>query len=248
MILPEQVGLITILDLNQMINNLIIGRIYHVVNKTTGAVVKVGSTIRTLEKRWACYDKNFSNHFLRLVKEIQSSDLDWYDSESSDCPFLWHLAAAEHMEIVRRGTFNNGPLSNKISPLVQKYVGFDANEFAKAGGVAAGAKTRDEKLGIHNPKFDRVNSGRKGGLANVVSGHLQRISSAGGKVSGLIQGRKHAENKTGICGRSYEKMLSDSKKSEKARVAGARLFLHTRWHVNRGVASPTCKHCLEIRS
>jgi hypothetical protein len=34
-----------------------IGRIYHVVDKTTGQVVKVGSTIRTLEKRWNFYDK-----------------------------------------------------------------------------------------------------------------------------------------------------------------------------------------------
>jgi hypothetical protein len=33
-------------------NTPIVGRIYHVVDKTTQEVVKVGSTIRTLEKRF----------------------------------------------------------------------------------------------------------------------------------------------------------------------------------------------------
>ena len=216
----------------------IIGRIYHVVDKTTGEVVKVGSTIRTLEKRWNFYDKEkFSNHFLRLVKEIESSDLDWYSPDDSKCPFLWHLAASEHMEIVRIGTFNNGRLSNKLSPLIQKYIGFDANEAAKFGGAMGGIVTRDKKVGIHNPDFDHGVTGRINGLANVRSGHLRRISSSGGKVSGAIQGQKNAES-----GRMRE-----------VQKMGLGIGAHTNWHVNGAYSktgnwispkiNPNCKFC-----
>ena len=219
-------------------NTLIIGRVYHVVDKTTGEVVKVGSTIRTLEKRWNFYDKEkFSNHFLRLVKEIKSSDLDWYDPDNSKCPFLWHLMASEHMEIVRAGTFNSGPLSNKLSPLVQKYNGFDANEAAKLGGVTGGFATWNKKTGIHSPDFDRAPTSRKVGLHNVKNGHLAAISSAGGKVSGLIQGRKNAES-----GRMRE-----------VQKMGLGAGAHTNWHINGAYSrtgnwigpksNPDCKFC-----
>ena len=224
-----------------MINIPIIGSIYHVVNKTTNQVVKVGSTIRTLEKRWSFYDKNFSNHYLRLVKEIESSDLDWYDSENSDCPFLWHLYAAEHLEIVRAGTFNNGPLSNKISPLVQKYIGFDASEFAKAGGAAGGIKTRNEGLGIHSPNFDRVPGARKGGLKNVESGHLQSISSKGGLTCGAMM----QEKKLGIFSPDYDRVAAGRKYGKISGKIGGPKGMHIRWHVNRSLVSQNCKHCIE---
>lgn len=223
-------------------NTLISGIVYHVVDKTTGEVVKVGSTIRSLEERWNEYDKNkFSNHFLRVVKTIESSESDCYSPNDAKCPFLWHLIAAEHMEITRMRTFCNGPLSNKLSPLVQKYSGFDANEWAKIGGrmggEVGGIKARNEKLGIFKSHSE---VSRKGGLSNVKSGHLRRISSAGGKASGPIQGRKNAENKTGFCGRSFAKMSEDGKKSGKI---GGPKGMHVRWHVNRGIISPACKYC-----
>jgi hypothetical protein len=179
--------------------------------------------------------KKFSDHFLRLVKEIESSEFDWYDPENSDCPFLWHLVAAEHMEIARMRTLNNGPLSNKLSPLVQKYIGFDANESAKIGGKLGGIKQRDEKLGIHKPDFDRISAARKGGLANVASGHLRSISSAGGKASGAIVGKRNAES-----GRMREVQKMGLGKGGKI---GGPKGMHIRWHVNRGIVSPACIHC-----
>jgi len=214
----------------------IIGRIYHVVNKVTGVVVKVGSTIRSLEKRWEFYSKNFSNHFLLLVKEIESSEEDWYDSDNSDCPFLWHLAAAEHLEICRMRTINSGPLSNKISPLVQKHSGFDANEASKAGGLIGGAITRDKKLGIHNPNFDRRAASRKGGLRNVESGHLKSISSKGGKVAGSLVGTRNRES-------GWMKKVQLMGLGKGGKIGGPK-GMHTRWHVNRGIVSNQCKYCV----
>ena len=230
---------ITILVLNNTMNTSIVGRIYHVVNKTTNKAVKVGSTVRTLEKRWSFYTDNFSNHFLRLVKEIQSNDFDWYDSENSNCPFLWHLAAAEHMEIVRMRTFNSGPLSNKISPLVQKYIGFDANEAAKIGGIAGGIKAREEKLGIHNPVFDRRAAARRGGLKNVESGHLQSISSKGGLACGSLMEKE----KKGIFSPDYDRKAAGAIYGKISGKIGGPKGMHIRWHVNRRVTSPNCVHC-----
>jgi len=212
------------------------------VDKTTNEVVKIGSTIRPLEKRWEFYDKKkFSNHFLRLAKEIISSEQDWYDSENSDCPFLWHLMASEHMEIVRMKTFNSGPLSNKLSPLVQKFVGFDANAFAKIGGKIGGTKQRDEKLGIHNPDFDHVPGARKGGLKNVESGHLKVISSKGGLACGALM----QEQKKGIFSSDYDRIAAGRKYGRISGKIGGPKGMHTRWHVNRGIISSNCKHCAE---
>lgn len=207
----------------------------------TGEVVKIGSTIRTLERRWAFYPKNFSNHFLRLVKEIESSEQDWYSSEISDCPFLWHLMAAEHLEIVRAGTFNSGPLCNKVSPLVQKFSGFDANEAAKLGGVLGGTASFQNKLGIHNPNFDRVSSGRKTGRKHVESGHLQSISSKGGLACGALMEKE----KKGIFSPDYDRVAAGRKYGKISGKIGGPKGMHTRWHVNRGIVSQNCKHCIE---
>lgn len=219
----------------------IIGRIYHVVNKTTSQIVKVGSTIRALEKRWSFYPKNYSNHFLRLVKEIVSSDLDWYDPKNSGCPFLWHLVAAEHLEAVRMETFNNGPLSNKISPLLQKYTGFDSSSFAKAGGEVGGIKTRDKKLGIHNPKFNKTVAARKGGLKSVESGHLQSVSSKGGLACGALMEKE----KKGIFSPDYDRVAAGRKYGKISGKIGGPKGMHTRWHVNRGLVSNQCKYCTQ---
>jgi hypothetical protein len=61
-------GHITTLALDELVNIkrkiLMIGRIYHVVDKTTGQVVKVGSTILTLDRRFnSVYRKKYNNHF-----------------------------------------------------------------------------------------------------------------------------------------------------------------------------------------
>ena len=161
-----------------------IGHIYHVVDKTTGEVVKVGSTVRALEVRWREYDKTkYSNHFLKLAKTIED--------DSDD--FLWHLVASEHMEILRANTFRNGPLSNQFSPLDQKYFGLTSEfgavggrmagrmmvesghlrSISSKGGLACGALMEKEKKGIFSPDYDRVAAGR-----------------VYGKISGKIGGPK----------------------------------------------------------
>jgi hypothetical protein len=213
-----------------------IGIIYHVVDKNTNNVIKVGSTTKTLEKRWWTYDKKrYPNHFLREVKRIESSELDLYDKNNPLCPFLWHLVAAEHMEMVRQNTFRIGSISNHISPLQQKAIGFDAWENAKIGGYASGPLSVQNKTGINNPSFDRVTNGRKGGLSNVKSGHLQRISAAGGRASGVVQGRKNAES-----GRMRE--VQKLGLGLGGKIGGPK-GMHTRWHVRRGIVSPACSLC-----
>jgi hypothetical protein len=264
-------GPITTQDLNYMINTPITGHIYHVIDKKTNRVVKVGSTIASLDRRFnSKYKRKYADHFLKEAYHIESSESDWYEKGNPFCPFLWHLVASEHLEIVRQNTFDVDSFSNKVSPLTQKYSGFDGSIWGKIGGKIGGkisGKERVEsgvlarcrtpehqaqagkisgllsvknKTGIHSPDFDRVSASRKGGLKNVESGHLKSISSAGGKVSGLTQGRKNAENKTGFCGRSVEKMASQGQKL--GLVHGQRA-MHIRWHVNRGLTSPNCAHC-----
>ena len=251
------------------------GFIYHVVDKTTGEVVKVGSTIQKLTQRFnSLYKKKYPNHFLSIIKTLQSSELDWFEPRDSFCPFMWHLVASEHIEILRCGTFNSSPLSNKQSPLDQKFFGFDAQIAGRIGGKiggkiggrisgpinirkikrttehqikagkAAGKKSVEDKTGIHHPNFDKVTAGRKGGIRNVESGHLQRISSAGGKVSGAIQGQKNKESgHMAAIGRSvpYEVRRINSMK-------GGPIGMHIRWHINRGIVSPDCKLCKEEKN
>jgi hypothetical protein len=223
-------------------NTPIIGRIYHVVDKTTGDIVKVGSTIRSLKNRWDFYDKKkFSNHFLRLAKEITSSDFDWYDSENPYCPFLWHLMAAEHLEIVRMKTFSDSVFSNKVSPLVQKFSGFDGIEAGKIGALAGGYASRDMQKGIHNPDFDHVPGARKGGLKNVASGHLQSISSSGGKACGALMEKE----KKGIFSPDYDRKAAGAKYGKISGKVGGPKGMHNRWHINQGKVNPRCDLCSE---
>jgi hypothetical protein len=201
-----------------MINVPKIGRIYHVVDKTTLDVVKVGSTIYSLHKRFnAEYRRKYNNHFLQEVRTIESSNLDWYDPNNSDCPFLWHLAAAEHMEIVRMGLFNNQRFSNKISPLVQKAIGFDGSVAGSIGGFISGVINASNghmaslgRSGIgprtsHRLHPDLAKSiGRRNvesgqiqalGRKNVESGHLRRITTSEScSKGGKLGGRKNVES------------------------------------------------------
>jgi len=181
------------------------------------------------------YRDRYKNYFIKEVKRIESSDLDLYDSQDSFCPFLWHLAAAEHMEMIRMGTYRIGALSNQFSPLWQKYVGFDAVEASKAAGSLGAKTTVEKKLGIHSPDFDRVSASRKGGLTNVETGHLKRISSAGGKACGPIVGKRNAES-------GWMKKVQQMGLGKGGKIGGPK-GMHTRWHINRGLVSSDCKYC-----
>lgn len=222
--------------IHSMKNTKMTGYVYHVMDKMNGEVVKVGSTTRPVEERWKEYNKTrYFNHFILEVRVLESSELDWYEPGNSDSPFLWHLIAIEHIEMLKQGTFRKGNLSNKISPLVQKSVGFDGLKMASIGGKIAGKLSVENKTGIHSPSFDRKANGYLGGIKNVESGHLQRISSAGGKASGAIQGRKNAES-----GRMRE--VQKMGLGLGGKIGGPK-GMHTRWHVRRGIVSPTCKLC-----
>lgn len=195
-----------------------------------------------MEKRFhgEDYRRKYSNYFLKEVRIIESNELDWYKKGDPYCPFLWHLVAAEHLEIVNQGTFKKNRFSNQMSPLVQKAVGFDGNEYGRIGnsllpreakvrgGLTTGKQRKDDGfmsiLGKSISLEDRKKNGKKGGLKRAESGFFSsEHQSTVGKIGGLISGKNRAES--GHC----------------AKIAG--LGGHTRWHVNRDVVSPTCKLC-----
>lgn len=225
----------------------IVGRIYHVVDRTTGEVVKVGSTIRSLRARFnhSDYKTKYKNHFLSDVKILVSNDLDPYNPEDPYCPFLWHLVASEHLEMIRANTFRNHNLSNKQSPLDQKLFGFfGARDLSVLGGKIGGRK-------------------------NVLSGHLKSISSKGGQAAGLINGRLNglilARLKKGVCdpkiaskGGQLGGPVSGriavstgqlaSLRTPQHQSAAARVSNHIRWHINRNTVNPKCSLCNERKN
>lgn len=235
------------------------GRIYHVVDKTTGDVVKVGSTIRSLYDRFnqPDYKKKYINHFLKEIRKIESSEIDWYEKKNPLCPFMWHLVAAEHIEMLKMGTYRNGPFSNKVSPLDQKSRGLDGVIGGSLGGLIGGRirvesgffslehQSKVGKLGgqisgrraADSGQLDRIRThegsvkgGTIAGRKNAESGHMSRV----GHEQGLIQGKKNVEN--GHLARIRDLSLEPHKE-------GSRKYLHTRWHINRGLVSSICKFC-----
>lgn len=226
-----------------------IGLVYHVVDKTTGSVVKVGSTITTLACRWKYYNKNkFSNHYLKEVHRIVSSELDWYEKGNSRCPFLWHLIASEHLEIIKQGTWKKGKLSNQVSPLDQKYFGYcDAHlDTARMGALNQSREDKARGGYIQGPI-----QGKK----NLESGLWARVVSLGGRASGksksLAKLAANAKN-GGRFGRwSVESgHLADLRTPEhqsRAGKAGGRkggpAANHLRWHVKRNIVNQNCSLC-----
>jgi len=83
-------------------------------------------------------------------------------------------------------------------------------EIKRRGAVKAGLKTFAQKTGLHAPGMARK-GGSIGGLIvgrrNVETGHLDRIRPLAGNKGGLT----NAKNKTGVCGRSPEKMTEDGR-------------------------------------
>lgn len=210
-------------------NTPITGRVYHVVDKTTGEVVKVGSTIRSLKQRFngKGYRHRYKNHFLREVKSFVSSDFDWYERGNALSPFMWHLVASEHLEILKQKTFRSGPLSNQVSPLDQKYFGFDSQVAGRVGGKISGLFTNEMTDGrkgnggrlahkLHKDKFALWCSegGKIGGRKNVTSGHIKRMRAKLTKELLKLGGH----------------------------IAGT-ANCHERWHVRRNKISLTCSLC-----
>ena len=177
-----------------------IGRIYHVVDKATQETVKVGSTTQFLSQRFnAAYRRKHSNHFLREVRVIESNEFDWYKKGDYDCPFLWHLAAIEHLEMLKMNTYRKGPLSNKQSPLDQKAFGFVAGVAGTIGGQIGG------KIGGKINGRKRVESGALAALRTPE--HQSKAGKAAGRLS--------VENKTGIHHPNFDRVAASKKAGQK---------------------------------
>jgi len=213
--------------IDYMINTQIIGRIYHVVDKTTGEVVKVGSTIRSLEQRFKHYDyrRKYTNHFLKEVRVMQSSNQDGYEKGNAYCPFLWHLVASEHLEMLKMKTYEKRPFSNRLSPLYQKFFGFDGSEFGRLGG-----QSKSKNKLAHCIKQGRL---------NVENGHLRRICIEGGKT----QGRRAAQSGQ-IAKVGHKQGYKNASIPGRMRLLGT-FAMHNRWHLKRGIISVACKLCRE---
>lgn len=219
----------------------IIGRIYHVVDKTTREVVKVGSTTQTLERRFSYpdYQKKYTNHFLREAKILQSSELDWYDENDPNCPFLWHLVASEHLEILRQGTFRKSKFSNQVSPLDQKYFGFDPFLYGAVGGQIAGKN--NVKSGhwatLRTPEIIMMGAKAAGALA-AKTGQINKIKTYESCLKGALNQKKEDKARGGV---TQGKKNVDSGRLAKVRTEAP----HIHWHVRRNKPNPRCAFCSE---
>jgi hypothetical protein len=212
-----------------------IGIVYHVIDKSTNQCVRVGSTIQGLQTRWYKYNKKkFSNHRLEEHQRIESSEEDLFIKGDPLCPFVWHLIAAEHLEILRMGTFRVGPLSNHQSPLDQKLFGFDPAVAGKIGGAITLSRGGAKYLEKARTKEHQRRAGRLGCLASknkrtaiFAPGFAQKNGRLYGSAGGKRCWELHPD-KTPF-------------RLSKAQPLGN----HTRWHVNRGIIKPGCKFCEE---
>lgn len=141
-------------------------------------------------------------------------------------------------EWYERGSNNQDTPQYYTAEEIEKFRRNQDSKLQSIKGKIGGRKAVENKLGIFSLEFDNGSGGRVSGRNNAKSGHLQKISSSGGKVSGKISGRKNAES--GHCARIAA--LGGA-------VAGKKTGLrncHLRWHVNRGIISQTCELCLKV--
>lgn len=244
-----------IIEYAEEMNTLIVGRVYHIVDKTTGKVVKVGSTIRTLEKRFreTDYKKKYTNHFIRESRVINSSEFDWYEKGNVSSPFLWHLVAAEHIEMLKMDTYRKGKFSNKISPLDQKYFGFDGQIGGVIGGQISGRQNAESghmsRLGKSISIEERKRRASVSGKLNTENGNLAKALKVRWIKRGPTGGKKNAES--GHCARIAH--LGRLGWGEDGNAKGN----HIRWHINGGYTikgerrwlapkpNPRCVFCSE---
>ena len=91
-------------------------------------------------------------------------------------------------------------------------------------GRKEGIKSKDLKTGINGlTKEQKSEAGKKArdlgvGIHALSKEQLSENGKIGGSEGGKISGNKHKENKTGVCGRSPEKMSEDGKKA--GRIGG----------------------------
>lgn len=228
------------------------GIVYHVVDNNTNQVVKVGSTIQTLKRRFnrKDYRDRYTHHRIIPARVINSSPEDEYQKGNPFCPFLWHLVAIETLEILKQNTFQKQRLSNWQIPLLQKLCGFDgvlvgsiggkiggrtnANsghldrirtyEGSVRGGIISGAMMKAKaKPPIIKKGVSPQESGHKQGLINAENGHLKRLDQ--GRKNALKLGYMSAIGKIG---------------GKKGGVKAC----HFRWHVQRNKYNHNCNLCV----
>jgi hypothetical protein len=228
-----------------------IGRIYHVVDKITGEVVKVGSTTQTLERRFSYpdYRKKYTNYFIREAKILESSEFDWYDADDPNCPFLWHLVASEHMEILKQGTFKKSRFSNRVSPLDQKYFGFDPFLYGAVGGHVSGKKNVESGhwATLRTPEIIMMGAKAAGALA-ARTGQINKIKTYESCLKGALNQSTQDKARGGY---TQGKKNVESGHLNKARKSA----LHSRWHTKGSTTksgkwveakpSPRCVFCSE---
>ena len=177
------------------------------------------------------------------IRVIKSSEIDWYRRNDSSNPFLWHLVAAEHIEMLKMGTYRKNKFSNQVSPLDQKFRGLDGSFGGSIGGHLVGGsvsgRLRMSKLGKSISPEERVRRASVAGRMNAESGHIQKIQKENLGKGGLVGGKKNAES--GHCARiAHLGGLAGGKK-------GSTKTNHLRWHVDRGVIKFDCVHCQDLR-
>jgi hypothetical protein len=106
-----------------------------------------------------------------------------------------------------------------------------------------GRRNKELGIGIHGlTKDERIKNGRKGSQKNKENGvgifaltHSEIVHNA--SKGGSIGGKVNAKNKTGVCGRSKEKMTEDGKKGAKNTNSQKWICLETGYIANSGALS-----------
>jgi hypothetical protein len=93
--------------------------------------------------------------------------------------------------------------------------------------------------------------GRISGRKSVENGRLAQLREKNSEEGVFLAvGRKHAENKTGVCGISKERLREQGLKCGRKHIESGHAFRlpHLRWHVSKGVRSDSCKFCQEEKA
>jgi len=89
---------------------------------------------------------------------------------------------------------------------------------SKRGKIAIFGMTQQDRRAASLKAFE-TNTKNKSGLFGRTSDQISEDARKGGNVGGPIAGRRHRDNKTGVCGRSPEKRAADGSKGLRALIA-----------------------------
>jgi hypothetical protein len=118
-------------------------------------------------------------------------------------------------------------------------------EANRKAGAIGGRRTKETRVGIFNPAYDRAAQGHVNGLRNkercvgIFAPDYDKSAPGrkGGHLGGKISGERNRRNKTGICAQTHADHVACGK------IGGPR-SCHVRWHVKRGILNPNCTYCV----